>query len=55
MLISLVALIVGLRNPGDSTIELVAALFPVVIGTLSLVPLYFAASALSAAGWVFTV
>lgn len=46
MLISLVALIVGLGSPGDSTIELVAALFPVVIGTLSLVPLYFAASAL---------
>lgn len=46
MLISLVALIVGLGNPDISTIELVAALFPVVVGTLSMVPLYFVASTL---------
>jgi len=46
MLISLVSLVVGLGSPSDSTIELVAALFPVVIGTLSLVPLYFTSSAL---------
>jgi hypothetical protein len=40
------ALVVGLGSPSDSTIELIAALFPVVIGTLSLVPLYFTSSAL---------
>lgn len=46
MLISLVALLVGLGSPSNNTIELVAALFPVVIGTLSMVPLYFVASTL---------
>lgn len=44
MLISLIALIIGLGNPSNSTIELVAALFPVVLGGLSLIPLYFVAS-----------
>ncbi|WP_321419749.1 oligosaccharyl transferase, archaeosortase A system-associated [uncultured Methanomethylovorans sp.] len=46
ILASMVALIIGLGNPSVSTIELVAALFPVVLGTLSLIPLYFAASKL---------
>ncbi|WP_370573296.1 oligosaccharyl transferase, archaeosortase A system-associated [Methanomethylovorans sp.] len=44
VLASMLALIVGMGNPSNSTIELVAALFPVALGTLSLIPLYFAAS-----------
>jgi len=44
--VSLLALIVGFGTPSTSTIELVAALFPVILGTLSLIPLYFAASSI---------
>ena len=46
MTISLLALIVGLGTPSTVTIEIVAALFPVILGTLSLIPLYYAASSL---------
>ncbi len=46
ILASLAALILGLGNPSISTIELVAAVFPVVLGILSLISLYFAASKL---------
>lgn len=46
ILASLAALIVGFGNPSTSTIEVVAAAFPVVLGILSLIPLYLAASKL---------
>ncbi len=46
MAVSLLALIVGLGTPSTSTMELIAGVFPVILGILSLIPLYFAASSL---------
>lgn len=43
---SLLSLIVGLGHPSNTTIELVGALFPVILGIISLIPLYVAASVL---------
>lgn len=41
---ALLALILGFGNPSVTTIELAAALFPVILGTLSLIPVYYIAS-----------
>ncbi len=38
------ALIAGGGNPGIATIEMVAAIFPVILGTLTVIPVYFVAS-----------
>lgn len=41
---SLLALILGLGHPSNTTIELAAGLLPIILGTLSLIPVYIIAA-----------
>ncbi|WP_343044100.1 oligosaccharyl transferase, archaeosortase A system-associated [Methanolobus zinderi] len=43
--IALLALVLGLGNPDTGTIEFAGAIFPALLGALTLIPLYYAASA----------
>ncbi|MEZ5336380.1 MAG: oligosaccharyl transferase, archaeosortase A system-associated [Methanolobus sp.] len=45
-LIAGLALIVGGGNPDTATIEMVAAIFPVILGALTIIPVYYAASSI---------